>query len=308
MQIQIMANFIVETKQLHYHFNQREQVLKQIALQVPQGSIYGFLGANGAGKTTTLKLLLGLLKKQEGEIFIFGKSILKERLSILKQVGALIETPSIYSHLTAAENLRLLQNIYCCPHTRINEVLQLVGLDKTGNKKAGQFSLGMKQRLGIAQAILHQPQLLILDEPTNGLDPTGIVEMRSLLLQLNQQQGISIIISSHLLAEMEKLVTHVGVIHNGEMLFQGSIENLNALQNATATLQIETNLPEKTMQVLHNLAINSRIVEGKIITPFLEKKVIANLIKQLVANQIDIYAIAPVANNLEEIFINLTNQ
>ncbi|MFM2359923.1 MAG: hypothetical protein RLY16_1916, partial [Bacteroidota bacterium] len=142
-----MTEYIVETQGLYYQFNQQQQILKQISLQVPAGAIYGFLGPNGAGKTTTIRLLLGLLKKQKGEIFIFGKSFEQNRLAILQQVGALIETPSIYSHLTAKENLRLLQNVYRCPPSRIEEVLKLVGLDKTGSKTAGNFSLGMKQRL-----------------------------------------------------------------------------------------------------------------------------------------------------------------
>jgi len=200
-------------------------VLSEVGLRVPTGSIYGFLGPNGAGKTTTLRLILGLLKKQQGEISIFGRSFAAHRLEILSRVGSLIESPSLYAQLTAAENLRVLQKVYRCPENRIAHVLQLTGLTDTGKKKAGKFSLGMKQRMGIAIALLNDPALLILDEPTNGLDPEGIIEMRALLRQL-QQQGVTILVSSHLLGEMEKLITHAGIIHKGRLLFQGTLEEL----------------------------------------------------------------------------------
>src|SRR5829696_3960962 len=176
----------VETTDLGHGYSGDAAVLCGIDLQVPQGSIYGFLGPNGAGKTTTLRLILGLLKKQEGSIKIFGEDFEKHRVASLRKIGSLIESPSIYSHLTAVENLRLLQKIYQCPRARIDEVLELVGLANTRNKKAGQFSLGMKQRLSIAIALLNSPSLLILDEPTNGLDPNGMIEVRELLRRLNE--------------------------------------------------------------------------------------------------------------------------
>ena len=173
----------IETNNLSYKFLGTDSVavLNKINLQVPEGSIFGFLGPNGAGKTTTLRLLLGLLKKQSGTIKIFDKQFDTSRIEILKDIGSLIESPSLYAHLTATENLFILQKIYQCPKTRIQEVLKIVGLSDTGHKKAGEFSLGMKQRLSIAVALLHNPTLLILDEPTNGLDPNGIIEIRELM-------------------------------------------------------------------------------------------------------------------------------
>lgn len=170
---------------------------------VPKGSIYGFLGPNGAGKTTTLRLILGLLKRQTGSINVFNVPFDENRIEILNQTGSLIESPSLYSHLTAYENLNVLRKIYQCPESRINDVLELVGLSNTGKKKSGLFSLGMKQRLGIAIALLNNPALLILDEPTNGLDPNGILEIRELLKRINAESGITIVISSHLLSEIE---------------------------------------------------------------------------------------------------------
>jgi ABC-type multidrug transport system ATPase subunit len=223
------TGYCLETTGLSHHFSARTPVLNNIDLRVPEGSIFGFLGPNGAGKTTTLRLVLGLLKKQQGEISVFGKPFAAHRVSVLKRVGSLIESPSVYAQLTAIENLRVLQKVYRCPEERIARVLQLTGLTDTGKKKAGKFSLGMKQRLGIAIALLNDPALLILDEPTNGLDPEGIIAMRELFRVLNSQ-GVTILLSSHLLAEMEKLITHAGIIHKGQILFQGTLEDLRAEQ------------------------------------------------------------------------------
>src|SRR5688572_9889755 len=217
---------ILETRDLVHSFSNDEVVLKGISLCVEEGSIYGFLGPNGAGKTTTLRLVLGLLAKQEGSISVFGKEFEKHRVESLQRIGSLIESPSIYSHLTSEENLHVLQKVYRCPPSRIREVLELVGLGNTGKKRAGQFSLGMKQRLSIAIALLNSPSLLILDEPTNGLDPNGMIEIRELLRSLNRDRGITILISSHLLSEIDRLVSHIGIINKGRMMFQGTLEEL----------------------------------------------------------------------------------
>src|SRR5436190_4174003 len=221
---------ILETRDLVHAFTDDTVVLDGINLSVAEGTIYGFLGPNGAGKTTTLRLVLGLLKTQRGSISLFGKDLIHHRVETLRKIGSLIESPSIYSHLTATENLRVLQRVYRCPASRIQEVLALVGLENTGKKKAGQFSLGMKQRLSIAIALLNSPQFLILDEPTNGLDPNGIIEIRELLRRLNREYGITILISSHLLSEIDRLVSHVGIIHKGRILFQGKLEELKERQ------------------------------------------------------------------------------
>src|SRR5262245_35719494 len=200
-----------------------DPVLRGVNLTVPEGSIYGFLGPNGAGKTTTLRLVLGLLSRQEGSILVFGQTLEQHRLAILQQLGSSIETPSVYGHLTAFENLEIWRRVFRCDRRRIREVLELVDLAGTGSKRAERFSLGMKQRLGIAVALLHEPSLLVLDEPTNGLDPHGILEMRRLLASLNREQGVTILVSSHILSEIERLVTHVGVIHRGTMRFEGTL-------------------------------------------------------------------------------------
>src|SRR5688572_20526657 len=214
---------IIKTIRLSYHYSKDVQTLFDIDLNVQQGTIYGFLGPNGSGKTTTLSLLLGLLNNQQGSIEIFGQHLHSDRINILKKIGSLIEVPSLYSHLTAKENLEIYRPIYGASKARVEEVLRIVGLADTNNKTAKRFSLGMKQRLAIALALLPNPELLILDEPSNGLDPGGIIELRQLIKKLNKDHGMTIIISSHLLGEVEKMVTHVGIIFKGKMLFQGSL-------------------------------------------------------------------------------------
>jgi ABC-2 type transport system ATP-binding protein len=295
----------VETQNLNFRFSPQEIALKDIHLQVPEGSIFGFLGPNGAGKTTSLRLILGLLKKQEGEIQFFGQKFESNRIEILKKVGTLIESPSLYSHLAAKENLQILQKIYQCPKERIDSVLEIVGLSKTGKKKAGKFSLGMKQRLSIAMALLHEPKLLILDEPTNGLDPNGIIEVRELLKKLNTENKITVLISSHLLSEIEKLVTHVGIIHKGEMLFQGTLDDLHKKQSEKSVVAFETNDIEQTQKLISSNGFSATEFNGMIQIPLTERKNIAMLNQILVQSGIEVYHIGIVKNDLESIFIDL---
>lgn len=299
--------YSIETQHLSYKFSERETVLKDINLQVPQGSIYGFLGPNGAGKTTTLRLILGLLRKQEGTIHVFNKPFEKNRIEILKNTGSLIESPSFYGHLTATENLKILQKVYQCTAKRIGEVLETVGLQNVGNKKTSNFSLGMKQRLSIAMAMLHNPSLLILDEPTNGLDPSGIIEIRELLKKLNEEQKITIVISSHLLSEIEKMVTHIGIINKGSLLFQGTLSELHLKQMLSSVIRFETNDVKKTAEIILSNGTTPLIVNGHITIPLIENKNIANLVKELVKAEVEIYHISIIKNDLESIFIDLIN-
>jgi ABC-type multidrug transport system ATPase subunit len=283
-------------------------VVNQLNLQVPQGSIYGFLGPNGAGKTTTIRLMLGLLKTQQGSITIFGKPFEKNRIEILQKTGSLIESPSLYGHLTAVENLTIYQKVYQCPKTRIQEVLEIVGLSQTGKKKAGKFSLGMKQRLSIAIALLHNPSLLILDEPTNGLDPNGILEVRELLKKLNASQKITVLVSSHLLAEVEKLVSHLGIIHKGSILFQGTLDELHKKQNQSSVVRFTTSNAEKTAEIIRSQNFNPTITNGSVSIPVTEKEKVGVLNTNLVNNGIQVYEITIIKNDLETIFMDLTNK
>jgi ABC-2 type transport system ATP-binding protein len=300
-------SYCIHISGLSYSYTHQQNVLSNIDLHVPEGSIYGFLGANGAGKTTTLKLLLGLLKNQRGDIRVFGKEFSSNRNEILRQTGSLIETPSLYAQLTAAENLEVFRKIYGSPRRRINDVLHLVGLSSTGKKKAGAFSLGMKQRLSIAVALLHQPSLLILDEPTNGLDPNGIIEMRNLLRQLNADHKITILVSSHLLSEIEKLVTHVGIIANGKMNFEGTLSELIERQQSSALLNIAVSNAAEAVATCKRLNIPASIVNELIVLPALSRQETAGLNKALVHAGIDVYSISASNNDLESIFMQITN-
>lgn len=219
-------SYAIATQSLSYSFGHGRKVVDDLSLEVPQGVIYGFLGPNGAGKTTTIRLLTGMLLSDKENIFINGQSLKKSIPEIFKNIGTLIETPSLYMHLTAKENLSIIATLRSLERKRIHEVLDIVGLARVAHRKAGQFSLGMKQRLGIAMALLPNPQLLILDEPANGLDPQGIIEIRELLIQLNRQEGKTIFVSSHLLHEVEKTCTHIGIIHLGKLQYQGSLDAL----------------------------------------------------------------------------------
>ncbi len=246
---------VISTEGLSFNFG-NQQVVKSLSLQVPEGSIYGFLGPNGAGKTTTIKLLLNLLKTDQGSIHVFDKELQSNRISILSQIGSLIEQPAIYLHLSGKENLMNRALLLEVSEERVDEMLALVHLTDAAHKKAGKYSLGMKQRLGIALALLSDPKLLILDEPTNGLDPNGIIEVRELLIRLVTQHKKTVFISSHLLAEVERMATHVGIIHKGELLFQGSIKDLEAISQPQINIELDNTvdaanfLKKKGMEVI----------------------------------------------------------
>ncbi len=299
-----MSNAIVQTTGLNFYFG-KQQTLFNVNLEVPQGSIYGFLGPNGAGKTTTLRLLLGLLKNQQGSIKVFEQDFADNRIDILKKTGSLIEQPSLYSHLTATENLEVYRKIYGVERNRIAKVLQLVDLSGTGNKKAKQFSLGMKQRLSIAVALLHQPELLILDEPTNGLDPNGIIETRELIKRLNSEEGVTVIVSSHILAEIERMASHVGIIHKGKLLFQGPLQELQNLKQKQSFLQLETTDNVAAAEVLKKYGAETK--NGHVVLPFQSKQQTALINRTILAAGLDVYAIQPQQNDLEQLFLDITS-
>ena len=298
-------NLIIKTSNLSYQYAKGIKTLSDISLQVERGSIYGFLGPNGSGKTTTLSLLLGLLKNQQGDIEIFGQHLQSDRINILKKIGALVETPSVYGHLTARENLEVYRKDYGVSGDRIDEVLHTVGLTDTGKKLVKRFSLGMKQRLAIALALLPNPELLILDEPSNGLDPAGIIELRELVKTLNKKYGMTIVISSHLLAEVEKMVSHVGIIYKGELLFQGTLPELHSFQEKGSKLLINTSDNEVALQVLQ--AYNPERVEDKISVSYVDQNHAAVIQRKLHQNNLDIYLLYPKGNDLEQLFIDLTS-
>lgn len=296
----------IETTQLSHRYPGGEAALENIDLRVPNGSIFGLLGPNGAGKSTLLRVLLGLIRPTHGTVSIFGRALRTERIDILRQVGSLIESPSIYEHLSARENLALLREIYCVPQEWIDDALHLVGLDAAGAKKTAHFSLGMKQRLGIAVALLHRPRLLVLDEPTNGLDPQGMIEMRELIKRLHRERGTTVLISSHVLAEMEKLVTHVGVIARGRLRFQGTLDALYEQCRSNSALALRTDDNERALRLLAREMPNARRCADMILLPDASRERIAAINRQLVLSGIGVHALEPGGRrDLETIFMGL---
>ena len=303
--LQADRSLVIRTSGLSYHYSKQAATLSGINLEVERGSVYGFLGPNGSGKTTTLSLLLGLLNSQQGEIEIFGQHLHANRSAILRKTGSLIEAPSLYGQLTAKENLEIYRPLYGVPKSRVGEVLRIAGLADAGNKLVKKFSLGMKQRLAIALALLPSPQLLVLDEPSNGLDPAGIIELRELIRKLNREMGMTILISSHLLSEVEKMVTHVGIIVKGKMLFQGLLADLHRLQQKGARLFINTSDNNRASSLLQQyLPENSG---DCLVLPFQDVQQVAAINRILTGHQLDVYLLHPKANDLEQLFIDLTS-
>lgn len=300
-----VSEWAIETCGLSHRFTPEAAVLQDVQLQVPAGSLYGFLGPNGAGKTTTLRLILGLLRCQGGSIRILGEPLESRRMALLRRIGSSIESPSLYGHLSAVENLKVWQKVFGCPVRRVAEVLDQVGLSGTGTKTAGQFSLGMKQRLGLAVALLHQPELLILDEPTNGLDPQGILDMRDLLIRLNREQGTTILVSSHLLSEVERLVTHVGIISRGTLRFQGPLASLAGRNPADGHLTLHTSDNPLALERLLAKGWRARPEQGWILVEGVSSAQAGVLNHQLVVSGLSVLELTPVGRNLEHQFFDL---
>lgn len=221
-----MKNLILETENLSKQYGE-QMAVRNVSLQIERGSIYGLLGPNGAGKSTSLKMLVGLLRPTGGRIILDGRPWQRESLS---KIGSLIESPALYGNLTAEENLLVHTRLLKIPKTKITEVLETVNLKNTGKKRVSQFSMGMKQRLGIAAALLNDPELLILDEPTNGLDPFGIQELRELIISFSEK-GMTVILSSHILSEVAQVADTIGIISGGKLLFQGMPDSDENLEN-----------------------------------------------------------------------------
>ncbi|WP_223601765.1 ABC transporter ATP-binding protein [Chryseobacterium sp. GVT01B] len=294
----------ITTRNLSYTIGSKT-ILNNINLNIPEGSIYGYLGRNGAGKSTTIKLLLGLLESSADNIFIQNKSLQQNRTEILASTGNLIESPCFYTKLTVFENLKYLDIIYGKGNKRIDEVLELVDLHNEKKKKATALSMGMKQRLGIAMAIFHDPKLLILDEPLNGLDPQGIFEMRKLFQHLNEQ-GKTIFLSSHILSELEKTATHIGIIEGGQMIFQGTKNEL--LSKVKKEVVLKVNPVEKALSLLQDTFSATLNNTNKISVKINNDKEFNGLLTTLVQNGIEIYDIESQSTNLEQIFINLISK
>lgn len=294
---------IIEINNLNFGFEPSKLILKDVNLSVPKGSIYGFLGANGAGKSTTMRLIMGLFNDDQNSVKIFGNPIAKIYPEALQNIGSLIDYPAFYDHLSGYDNLKIVCIIRNLNVARIDEVLEQVGLSHARNTKMKKYSLGMKQRLAIALALISNPELLVLDEPVNGLDPNGMLEMRELFIKLNREHGVTIFISSHLLQEIDKMVTHLGIISNGEIKFEGSKEKLNELYQFQKT-KFAMNDAKNFVPYLQNAELKNKN-EITVITNSQED--IAKINKILVEKGAQIYQISP-AGGLEEWFMEITKQ
>ena len=295
---------IVQTRGLCKQYGKVLRV-NRLDLQVPEGAIYGFLGPNGAGKSTTLKMILGLVRPTAGSISVFGKEVNgHNRLDMLKQVGSLIESPSYYGHLTGEENLKVVQTLRGVPEKDVYEVLEIVRLEGQRSKKVAHYSLGMKQRLGLAAALLGFPRLLILDEPTNGLDPAGIQEMRELICSLPARFGMTVLVSSHLLSEIDQMADHVGIIREGELVFQDTLETLH--RHSRHNLALRTGDNEGALKLLHQSRVPCAQEEDYILLPRLDDPDAAKLIRYLIGRGVDVLRLEERQKSLEDIFLKLT--
>lgn len=297
-----MDELIIETKGLTKDFGKLAAV-KNVNLKVRKGALYGFLGPNGAGKSTTIRMLLDLMKPTKGKVYLFNKDIGSHRMEILRKVGAMVESPSYYENLTAYENLEIIRKILQIDKKEIDKALEIVNLFKWKNKRVKNFSLGMKQRLGIAQALMGNRELLILDEPTNGLDPAGVREIRNLIISLPEITGATVLISSHILSEIELIADHVGIIHRGNLLFQGTLEELKAKGNLEIAIRAQPLLEAEKFLKRKGYVVENR--EGKL---YISKgKInIKELNKTLVLEGYGVSHLSENKKNLEEVFLELT--
>ncbi len=294
---------ILKTENLSKSFG-KTQAVDGLSLKVPEGSVYGFLGPNGGGKSTTIRMMMDLITPDSGEVFIQEKSVQKNRFKALSNIGALIERPDFYQHLSGQTNLEMLARMDGVDSTRIQDVLSRVGLSKRASDKVKHYSQGMRQRLGIAQALLSQPKLLILDEPTNGLDPQGMKEVRELIGELSSE-GITVFLSSHLLDEVQKVCDHVGIINQGKLIIEGKITDLLKDSNLFLTEIKCTNL-NLGQKLLAKLSWVHRCdIENESIWISVNPSRINEVIQHLVQNEIKVDAVIP-RTSLEEIFLSKT--
>lgn len=284
----------------------RQFAVDHLDLAVPEGCVYGFIGPNGAGKSTTMKMLLGLIHPSAGQVTLLGQPMnAQNRLALLQKTGSLIESPAGYGHLTGQENLEIVADLKGVPRKDIARVLDIVHLTGDKYRKVREYSLGMRQRLGIAQALLGSPQLLILDEPTNGLDPAGIQEMRALIAGMPDACGATVLISSHLLSELEQIVGQVGILNKGRLLFQGPLRDLQ--RHSLGDIQLRVLRPQKAAETLRQSGIRAEAgADGLFTLPPLRAELLAELVHTLADRGAGVVGISRRTKTLEEIFLSLT--
>ncbi|USY32790.1 ABC transporter ATP-binding protein [Bacillus velezensis] len=297
-----MNDQIVVTHDLTKKYKKHTSV-DGLNLRIRRGEIYGFLGPNGAGKTTTIRMLLGLIKPTKGNIEIFGQNLNKNRLQILQRIGSLVESPTYYGNLTGYENLEAVRRLRGLPEQRVNEVLETVRLSRVANRLTKEYSLGMKQRLGIAVALLSSPDLLILDEPTNGLDPSGIQEIRELIKEL-PKSGMSVIVSSHLLSEIDQMATQVGIINNGRTIFQDSIASLHQKRKPLLKVGVSDVIEAKT--ILNRKGLKVDLQKNDLWLSQTEPEFVSEINSILLHSGLSVFRLEEKTRSLEDIFLELT--
>jgi len=300
-----MSEAVLQLRNLTKTIGMRK-IVDNLTFDVPAGEIFGFLGPNGAGKTTTIRMIVGLISMSKGEALIKGVSVRSHFELAMTHVGAIVENPEMYKFLTGYQNLvHYARRHNGITKERINEVVTLLGLQNRIHEKVKRYSLGMRQRLGVAQAILHRPSLLILDEPTNGLDPAGIRELRDYLRKLTKEEGISVIVSSHLLAEMELMCDRVAIIQGGKLVDIRSLQE--ARSQAQTKIVIEVGDPASAEQLLAAAMDGSRLtVSGNQLELIGDKSAIPHITKLLVASEIEVFGIHAVQKSLEDQFLEIT--
>jgi len=296
---------VISTENLSVKFGNITAV-KQLSLSVPEKCVYGFLGPNGAGKTTTIRALLGLIKPTDGKISIFGKLMPEEKIPILWNIGAIVEDAALYLHSTGYDNLRISQITLKCDRTRIDEVLQLVDLERDAHRPVRHYSTGMKQRLALARALLGKPELLILDEPTNGLDPAGIQEIRNLVRAFPQQFGVTVFLSSHVLSEIEQIADYVGIVKDGTLVFEGKLEDLKGRFSSYVKLCTDDNGQARNILEKHGFAFLPSDSPEPLSVQLQSKEDAPRIVNVLVHNNISIFHVSQEGRSLENIFLSLT--
>ncbi|XEC94880.1 ABC transporter ATP-binding protein [Paenibacillus tarimensis] len=298
-------SIVIKTTDLTKNYGNQTSV-DHVNMTVRQGGIYGFLGRNGAGKTTTIRMLVGLIKPTHGEIEIFGENFFKNQKEILRRVGSIVEVPGFYENLTAKENLLINAKIMGIHKKHIiEETLEIVGLQDETSKLVGKYSLGMKQRLGIARALLHYPELLILDEPTNGLDPIGIKEMRKLIRALAEERKITILISSHILSEIEQVADHIGIIHEGKLLEEISSEQLRKTNRKYLELQVSDDHKAAMLLETHFHTHDYEVYHEGLIRIYSHLGQQGQINKVFVQHEIEVSKIMLSEDRLEDYFMRL---
>ena len=298
-------NYLIETRGLTRRFGSQLAV-DELNLLVPAAGVYGFLGPNGAGKTTAIRMLLGLIRPNAGEVRLFGESLNGNQQLLMRRVGALVEAPSLYPHLTGRENLEVTRRLLGSDRNLIGLALATVKLTKDADRRVREYSLGMRQRLGLALALLNKPDLLILDEPTNGLDPAGIHEMRDLIRHLPEEFGVTVFLSSHLLGEVEQIATHIGIIHEGHLLFQGALAELQSEQQTRLMVGVKQ-VHEATEFLVNTGWSVQRCVDDLLSVSTKAPDDAMRINKLLVDRGVDVFHLAVSQQSLENIFLNLTN-